>query len=107
MSVFLTPEQIAENERLNKLAREKWEADAAAQKAAKDKEREERNEAERKAKEAELKTSLRTLFLQANEGATDADFERLYPSIRDEHYKRETEREDARQYEQARRNYQL
>lgn len=107
MSIVLTPEQIAENQRENKLAREKWEADAAAQKAAKEKARDERDEAERKVKEAELKTSLRTLFLQANPEASDADFERLYPELRDEHYKRETEREDARQYEQARRNYQM
>lgn len=48
----------------------------------------ERRDAEQKRAEAELKESLRAAYLGANPAATDADFDRAYPRLREEHMDR-------------------
>ncbi len=62
-------------------AREKRERDTRRAAAAKQKSG--REEAVRVEAEAQLKAELREEFLAANAAATEQDFERLYPELRD------------------------
>lgn len=69
----------------NDAARANREAREAAQKSAE----RQANEERRQKADAELKARLRTEFMAGNPLATDADFERLYPSLRDQHLTRQ------------------
>lgn len=107
MSTYVSPEQLEKQRLENELIRQARIAKETEAKEAENKERNERDEALRKIKEVELKRTLQSSFLNANPSASVEDFERLYPTIRDEHLKNETEREYERQFASARKQYNL
>ena len=61
--------------------RKRWAAEEKAEKAA----RESRIAEERRDAAAKLKTEIRSHFFASNAGATDEDFTRLWPQLRDAH----------------------
>src|SRR5947209_3545762 len=74
----------------NEKARRAWQAKLAA-----DRQRiEEMNEASERARqqreEVNLRSHLHAAFMSSNPAASESDFERLYPMMRDEHFKQQT-----------------
>ena len=86
-------ERALEQSRRNDAARADLEARIDHQRQ----EERQRVDARRQASEDALKATLRSQFLAANLSATDADFERLYPRLRDEHLLAERDAAEARQ----------
>lgn len=94
-------EKLAENQRQNEIVRQARIANAQKAKDAENAEREQ----ERLAADEELKRRLRDSFLVSNPSATDEDFERLYPDLRDAHLIRSTEDEYEKQLASNRSKY--
>lgn len=95
--------KIAENKRQNEVARQQR---LEREQKAKDTKTSER-EAERSKAEDKLKADLRRYFMSANSSASDEDFERLYPSLRDEHLKNQMQSDYERQLASARQHYNI
>lgn len=95
--------QIEENQRQNAIARQQRqfeEQEAKTTVLAK-------REAERLRVEENQKSEMKRVFMSANPSANVEDFERLYPTIRDDYLKNEAKREQERQLASARQYYDL
>ena len=85
-------ERLEENRRLNLEARTRRVAKEAKERAGRDQKRGLAQEQQRCIEEESVKTYLRGTFFAANADASELDFERMYPSLRDEHHRKEQER---------------
>src|SRR5438067_383087 len=94
--------EIDENMRSNAEARKGRLDREAEEKRAKERERERVAKLQRAEEERHLKGAMRERFLAANRSASSEDFERLWPQMRDDHYKHEAATARERQ-EQAMR----
>lgn len=90
-------EQIDENMRSNEEARARRLAREAEEKREREREQERIAKLQRAEEEKRLKRVMRETFLAANPSASSQDFERLWPQLRDEHYKHQAETETDRQ----------
>lgn len=95
--------RLAENKRRNDLAHAEWLAKLEQAKQTKLDALEE----ERVKKEEAMKARIRNEFLRTRPAASDEDFERLYPQLRDEDLLRPVEGESERQLASDRSMYNL
>lgn len=96
-------EELAENQRQNEIAHQYR---LASEQDAKDT-RESEIEIERANEVEKLKAELKSDFMRASPSASDEDFERLYPELRDNHLVTNAEAEYERQLAAGRRSYNI
>ena len=96
-------EQLKENEAV----RLKTAAEFDAAKAMADRERAARDEEIRQIEDEKLRQEFRYSFFAANKTASEADFVRVYPAMRDAHFIEQTKLADELAYQKAKVNYQL
>lgn len=95
--------KLAENMRSNEIARQERIERQKQLEAIVNSER----EAVRQREEHKLKADLKRAFLSHNPSATEEDFERLYPQMRDEHLTSKMKHDEERQLASARAHYNL
>ncbi len=81
---------LEEMRRLNQEARDKWQAKLAAEKRQREETLAASKEQQRQQEEARLRASIHHNFFAANPAASEADFERLYLTLRDERFMQRT-----------------
>jgi hypothetical protein len=84
---------LEEMRRLNQEARDKWQAKLAADKLQREETLAASKEQLRQQEEARLRASVHHSFFASNPAASEADFERLYPKLRDERFMQRTTEE--------------
>jgi len=79
----------AERDRLNAAARTRIDADIESRRIAERDRRAGEDEARRAADERQLRGVMHAHFFLNNPAASEADFDRLFPAMRDEHFRRQ------------------